>query len=312
MNRFILHTTLFHTPIILIFILLELYACLPKTTFNQKANYINKHNDVSTLILGSSHNQKAFNPEHIDKKAVNLAFGFQDYELDSALLNRYLSKLNKLKYLVLEIDYHSLEYCNQSEYFRYGWYYYYHNINLTNLPIYYRFSLYISSPNFFNKKIQKHKLAIFNQPINKDSFITSNNFKTEYFSRKRYNLEKIIKSAKKRFEKKHISEISTYNFNKNSQILEKMIETCVEKNIIPILVSTPLHKSFYVLKNKKKDLRRKKLIDKLLLKYNSLKYLDLENDSRFNTRDFSDEDHLNVNGSIKTTNILNKTLNTIP
>mgnify|MGYP000306610883 CR=1 FL=1 len=118
MKKFLYKTLLFSAPVLLLFLAIELFVVFKPNSFNTKAKYIQNNLDVEAVFLGSSHTQNGINPEFMHLKTANLAYGGQDYALDSALFFKYASKLQDLKYVFLEMDYHSLEHTNLTNYFK--------------------------------------------------------------------------------------------------------------------------------------------------------------------------------------------------
>ena len=131
MKKFIKKTILISLPIIFIGMFIKIFISYYPNTFNTKANYLNSNlENIEILFLGSSHTQNGVNPKFIDISSANIAYGSQDYQLNSAIYFKYISRLKKLKKLIIELDYHSLEQKNNADYFRLPWYYKYHDINL--------------------------------------------------------------------------------------------------------------------------------------------------------------------------------------
>ena len=104
MKKFISKLFRFSLPFIifsLICLVIHLFIILSSNTFNLKAKYIKENPDVEILFLGSSHTQNGINPEFINKKTANLAYGGQDYFYDYELFFKFAPKLKKLKYIIL-------------------------------------------------------------------------------------------------------------------------------------------------------------------------------------------------------------------
>src|SRR5688572_26582080 len=114
MKRFILNLIKFCLPFLIVvggFLTYAEYTLqFYPSEFQLKAQYLKKDKDkINVLILGSSHNQNAINPEYVeDFNCSNLAFGGQDIRIDSALFNEVVDQLSGLKFVVFEISYHSL------------------------------------------------------------------------------------------------------------------------------------------------------------------------------------------------------------
>ncbi len=310
MKRFVKRFSLFLIPFIVAFVFIELFIRYYPDTFNTKAVYIKEHKDVELLIFGSSHNQNAINPAQLNIKAANLAYGGQDLRFDSALFFKYVNELKNLKYVILELDYHTLEQKRPKSYFRQPWYYIYHGINKNRISFINKISLYSSSPDFFRYNIiRKFTPSSPKYVINKYGFVTYQEGKTE-FEALNYDEEKIMSTSVLRLKNRHTRQ-SIANYKYNTKIVNNLIAYCDKNNIEVILVSTPLYKSYLSAKIHKKDLRKIKYIDSLLLANKKLHYYNFEKDKRFLVTDFKNDDHLNISGAKKFTEILNQKLDSL-
>jgi uncharacterized membrane protein YcaP (DUF421 family) len=66
MKRFLLSFLKFILPFLLMLVAIELYVLYFPSTFNKKATYLkNNITEITTIILGSSHNQNSLNPEYL-------------------------------------------------------------------------------------------------------------------------------------------------------------------------------------------------------------------------------------------------------
>lgn len=306
MNKFIGKIFLFLLPIVLLGLAVELFIVYTPSAFNNKAHFLKNNKDIQCLFLGSSHTQNAINPEYLHLKSANMAYGGQDYQLDSALFFNYIKSLPHLKYLFIEVDYFSLEEKQPKDYFMLPSYYYYHNINLTDLNVIYKFYLYGSAPRFFNNNIkQKLNPPGFIYKTNRFGF-TINEFRGP-FEDCLYDDSLIKKSAKCRLKNRH-TKTSTANYIFNKSKVCSIIEYCLNNNIKVFLLKTPAYSTYKKNFNKIKLHRRDSFIDSLR-NINSIGVLDFENDKRFIVRDFRDDDHLNPSGAKKLTKIINTVLN---
>lgn len=304
MKSFIKNSILFLSPFLIIFIFLELYIELYPSAYVSKARYIKQNKDIELLILGSSHSQNDINPEFINIKSANLAYANQDQQLNSALFFRYIESLSNLKCLIWELDYHNLEYKVDDTGLRLPWYYKYHGIRIGKLNYLYKYLLYPSSPEFFNNFIlstltQKHSRDI----LNEYGFIT-NDF-NGWFADLNNDEEIIITTAHDRLE--YLQDESIENYVYNTKQIDKVIEYCNNNDILVILLTMPVYKSFISVEKTEKNKRRTLYIDEVLSKYSNIAYLNYEKDNRFVSKIdyFKNDDHLNSYGAKIFTEILN-------
>ncbi len=306
MHRFIFKLFVFLLPIIVSFVALEIFLFKYPNTFNTKAFHLKENLDIETLFLGSSHSQNAINPVSIISKSANLAYGSQDYQLDSAIFFKHINKLKNLKHLFIEVDYHSLEDMRSKSYFRLAWYYRYYGIVMKKISLVEKLSLFASSPSFFKNHLLEYlNINRFKYKLNEAGF-TTNSFPGA-FKELSYDRNKIMNSAYARINKSHFK-ISLKNYSSNRTKICAVINMAQSKNIKVTLLKTPLFTSYKQFFDEKKLLRRNNFIDSLLLKNKNIRLLDLENDIRFKIEDFKNDNHLNPNGAEKMSSIINEYL----
>lgn len=303
MKKFITKTIIISLPIILIGISVELFISYYPNTFNSKANYLNSNlENIECLFLGSSHTQNSINPKFIDKSSANIAYGGQDYQLDSALCFKYFDRLKNLKKVFIEIDYHSLEARNNDDYFRLPWYYKYYDINLGNFKAYDKISLFFSNPSFF-----KNYLINNLNPLNKKLIINKFGFvenDSDIFEKLFFNQKTIVKTSLKRLENRH-NLVSIGNFEFNKKKVKSIIDYCNANKIEVIILKNPQYFTYRNNYNKDKALRRSVFLDSLN-SIEKIKVLDFETDIRFNVKDFKNDDHLNSSGAEKLSKLINE------
>jgi len=305
MKKFILKFLLFFLHLILLLSGIEAYVSLRANSFNLKARSIKNNKDIEVLILGSSHLQNAVNPEFLDVKSCNLAYGKQDLLLNSELFFNYLKDLRNLKTVIIELDYHTLSSLNDSGYFRLPWYYRYHDIEPYKLSGLDKGFIYPSSPTFFNKYIFRTLLGTNKENVNDYGFVNSSD---GLFKKLNYNPELILKNAEKRMAKKHpISNIKNYDFN--ARILSNMITRGISEGLEVLLISSPSYRTYREYHNPEIMRLRQDFLSSLKFTINEpLQYINMENDSRFTVDNFLNDDHLNPKGAKKFTLILNDLL----
>ena len=302
MKKFISNVLIVLFPLIICGILIELFISYYPNTFNTRAKYfISNVNNIECLFLGSSHTQNGINPKFIEIKSANISYGSQDYQLNSAIFFKYIKKLTKLNKVFIELDYQSLEHKNKSDYFRLPWYYKYYDVNLGNYKIYNKTSLYLSNPTFF-----KNYLIDKLNPNNKTHIINNFGFLENdfgVFKELNFNEENIKKTFKARLKNRHNSEsIANYKFNRSK--ITSIINYCNNNNIDVILLKTPAYLTYRNNYNEDKNERRRLFLDSLSLNKQNL-ILDFETDTRFNIKDFMNDDHLNPNGAMKLSTFIN-------
>lgn len=297
MKIFIQKLILFLLPILLILLGIEFYIRNSPNSFITISDYFKKNKEnIEVLILGSSHNQCALNPKFFKMKTVNLSYGSQDIQIDSALFFHNVKQMKNLKKVIFELDYHSLDTQREEDYYRYPWYSLYYDIDIKPMNYLSKFSFYLSNPKLFNKIFLEKWTANYKPPIINKYGFEEGNFSDE-FSEMKYDSIKIENSAKKRLEFRH-KEILDNVFKKNSERILSIIKYCKQNNIEIYFFSTPLFKTYIDNQVAIKKIRVNKFIETINSKYN-IKYFNFENDNRFNLKDYSNDDHLNAKGAEK-------------
>ncbi len=301
MRKFIKKIALFLLPFIMLLMLVELVIMYYPNTFNIKAKYINNNKDIEILFLGSSHIQNGVNPKYLSRKAANLAYGGQDYALDSALFFNYVSTLEQLKYVFLELGYHSREELRDATYFRNPWYCRFHDVSVFEVNLLNRISLYYSSPEFFNDYLYKTFITKeYAYDINEYGFIEND------FAGRFQDLNYDVEEIKTTFNL--VTENSIEKFTYNKRKLLSIVRYCNKNKIKVVLFKPPVFESYsnnYMLF---KTERRDALIDSLRVDENII-VMDYEMDKRFDVRDFKNENHLNSAGAKKMSMIVNAEIN---
>lgn len=106
MKKFLKHTVIFSTLVILTFILLEVITRNIPSTYAYKRQMIENNGDkISTLILGSSHTYYGIDPEVIGDSVFNLANISQTVEYDLALLKYFIAEMPNLRRIIIPVSY---------------------------------------------------------------------------------------------------------------------------------------------------------------------------------------------------------------
>ena len=182
MKKFLFKFILFCLPVLILLLGMELYFRNAPNSFITIANYFNANKqDVEVLILGSSHNQNGFNPKYCKANTLNLSYGQQDIQMDSALFFSNVKQMKHLKTVVFELDYHRMDIENGKDYFRLPWYYIYYNAEIYPVKWYNKLSLYTSNPEFFNNILLKEiKGESKIQTINKYGYSKAGFYTTQF------------------------------------------------------------------------------------------------------------------------------------
>jgi hypothetical protein len=231
MNIFIKNVLIFIAIPIGFALVLEVSLRLIPNSYSTKKAYLDKNSEkIEILILGSSHAADGINPKYINGSGYNAAMTSQSIDIDYAILKKYESHLNKLKYIILPIDYFSLT--SRIESGIESW-------RLKDYIIYFDLPLISDFKNHFEitarpVKINLDRIYSYYFMKNPELYYTelgNKDFKTR---KKRHEL-KI--SARVAIERQTCKDFSY--FNKNIEILKEIINFSSNRKIHLILYTSP-------------------------------------------------------------------------
>lgn len=276
------------------------------SAFGKKHAFITKNKgNIEVLVLGTSHGQEGINPQYFDATCANMAFSGQDLKLDSLLLERYIKDLPRLKYVILEMSYHSLEQRHSKKYHRNTLYLRYHGID--NFGDYLstdirKFSIFFSAPQIYAKYLLPFNSIQYNEYGFQTEIIQS-----DKFYKLNFDTLKIHASRNNKFVNRH-NYIDLQKHQKSTITVQGMIDLCIENNVAPVILLPPVYKTYYDQMVPEKKKRRDTFLDNLITEYANIILIDYENSQLFTVRDFKNEDHLNISGAKKLTEKINTRL----
>jgi hypothetical protein len=291
MKQFLKKTLLFGIPIIVCIVIMELVLRNIPNDYSYKRNYLDQNsNQIETLFLGSSHSLYAVNPEYLNSNTFNAAHVAQSLDYDVEILKKYANQMDKLKYIIVPIDYFSLYNRLETgvEYWR-----------IKNYTIYYGFdksSGFVENLELLNGKWSENSFRVYKYLWKKKSEISCNQrgWGTNYNSKNKQDLFVTAKAAAKRHAKKSIS-----FFDENVKIVDEIISIAKSKNVKVIFYTCPAYKT-YVSQLNQEQLQKTILTIKGIQNLNTnVLYYNFLNDAKFTAKDFYDADHLNEIGAEK-------------
>ena len=309
MKAFALNLFKFSLPVIIVMVSVEVFLSVEPGIFKVKSDYIHQNLDsIAVLVLGSSHTKDAINPELIALKTANLAYGGQSLHLDSKLLFTFINKLPNLKVVFIELNYHSLEYDNDENNWRNSLYYKYYGVTekMSNKPNLNQYSLYLSNPDFYHHYLFDYfSPYVFHEKLNKAGFVVAG--QQDRFQE--YSFDTLlIEQTRYPYLKERHKNISLDAFEKNGKIVANMIDACEQRGIQVVLLSTPLYKTYVSEMIDSKSKRRKDFKTMIKKRYPKLNDWDFERIWVFDAMYFKNDDHLNTDGAVKFTRIINDSL----
>ncbi len=303
MKKFIISLFLFSlVPIILI--LLTDYYLVQKDPFFYKRKYenaIEQSDSIKIIALGNSHALNAINPKAFNLYTYNLANANQSLYFDKRITLALLDKMQNLSFVLISIDYHSLYFSSQGV--RDVWSHYGHGIKYEDNSYFYE----RISPTLFG---YSPKVVLY---ILKEDLLKKNNLESQYFR----GHEPLEDRDLNRFNQSSYSQrAQTFNnmITKNKELrveivkdLKHFIEILKENNVTPILFNSPTYSQYNKELDEKMYEENEKIIKQIADDYN-IEYWSFMNSELFSKSDFNNPDHLNTQGALKFSQILNDSI----
>jgi hypothetical protein len=307
MKQFLTRLMTFILPILALTLISEITLRNIPNDYKFKREQLEKRSaELEVLFLGSSHAYHAVNPEYIEFKAFNASHNAQSLFFDNLILKKYQHRLKKLKIICIPISYHTLFY--------------------EDIPDEERKKIqnYVTHSQVFKSTNPKNNLEILSLDFN-DNYIR---FVSYYLHKKKMFScsplgHLILPKSNKKFDvlcaerlKQQTHELNKIEtlviLKKNVEILSDFAEYAEENNIVLFLYSTPLHSCF----TKSMSIQQYSLMLKSLnnLKTNFKSVIEYKNyTTLFNSEqgNFYDPDHLNGQGAIKFSKLLNNEIKRI-
>lgn len=106
MKKFIHHITILGIILLLINVAIEFLLFLRPNEYSYKRAYVEEHiNDISCLLLGNSHINRALKPDILGHGVFNMAIVGRNIVYDVELAKKYVPKMSQLKVLVIPLEY---------------------------------------------------------------------------------------------------------------------------------------------------------------------------------------------------------------
>ena len=306
MNTLIKKVLIYLLPLLMVFIAFELfYRFVPNDYGVKYATLPKKYVDTEILIFGNSHTFYGLNPKYFDKPTYNLAHISQTLYFDKILFDKYIHKFKNIKCVVLHIEYTSLSEIVDTEENKWRKYYYqsYMNLEVPSINKYDFTKCFLSSTRSFNANT---KLVL--RYLKEGTIVDcdENGFGINYTKAKKVPLLK--KDALIRV--KNIED-NLMNFEDNIVRVQSIIDACKKRGIKVILLNMPVSSYFSEGVNQYKLKKIQETCNSLAKNNYNVSYLNLFKDKRFTNEDFFDADHLDTEGAVKCSVIVNNFVNEI-
>ena len=298
MKKFIIKLLLFLLPILSIGIILEVLLRQIPNDYKFKKEYLDKYADkIEVLILGSSHSFYGINPTYLDYKSFNVGNLSQTYKYDLAILEKYESKLQNLKHLVLPISYFSLfDKLEEKQDWRTSYYVINYGFPSPSIKDY---SKLVSNKLDINLELIK-RYYIYGR---ENSLSSGEGWARRFYFGNKQDLDITGMKAAKAHTANTFS-----NFQENLNTLNSIIEFCKINGIKIYLFTPPTYNTYSEALDKRQLDLTIETANELSRKYDHVVYFNWMNEATFTSMDYFDADHLNKIGSKKLTLKINSFL----
>ena len=293
MKKFTRQTIFFLLPIFIFGWATEsLLKHIPNDYAYKKAYLDDNARSLDILFLGNSHVFYGINPEFLTLNSFNASHPSQTLKYDFEILDKYKNDFQKLKYIVVSLDYFTLFTTLESglEPWRVKNYTIYYGLNSTN-----KISDFFE---IFSNKMSLNLGRILDYYFQKKSTISCSKtgWGFAYNSSKNQDLVSTGKSAALR----HTVGNDMY-FNENIKTLKSIIELAQKKGVKVIILTSPAYFTYTENLDKNQMEKTVKVATEMTHNYGNCQYLNLLSDSSFIKSDFFDADHLNESGAERLT-----------
>lgn len=299
MKRFLKNVAVFSLITIALLAIGEIVARSLPSSYSYKRNWIiNNGNNITTLVLGTSHTYYGIRPDMLGEGSFNLANVSQTPEYDLSLLKTYLPYMPCLKRIIIPISYFT--YRDPALEKGEEWTLAVRYKTQMRLPMHSDYSIYNLEITDFKAYTGKLKNIVAKNPSNLcDSLGFGLGFDIAH---------RDPSWQKKGRERAAKHTLSTPGRMKEVLKIQKQTIAFAEENgIEPIFLTTPVCETYTAAMEPEQFSEMKKCINELEKEY-GIKYFDFMNDARFADTDFYDPDHLSDTGASRLSRILADTL----
>ncbi len=311
MNTFLKKLLIFLAPGLFIIFFFEIYLRNTDTLYKEKIRGLESYADsVELLIMGNSHACYGINPAQFDSPTFNLAQSNQSLYFDKRLILKYLDKLPQLKFVLISLDFHSLYFSSQG--IRDVWSFYGHGIPYKKsigppTKVSYIFGYTPKAAfTFLKKDLLMNRNNEYSHPMDIEDNVhgylpkdrgwvyfegtDESTFENSGCANRAAAFNNTVRNSRERSE--------------NLIDLNDFINQLKGRNIIPVLVTSPVYQTFSSMLDKSVSRQNKIDIDSLC-RVRQIPYWDFSADGRFEREDFFNCDHLNKKGANKFSKELN-------
>ena len=318
MSDFLKKVAVFLTIPLILVLISDVYLRNKSSLYKEKyRGALETANELEILILGNSHANYGVDPAAFDNYAYNLANVNQSIYFDKRLAEKLLPRLKNLKFVLINVSYHSFSFSSQGA--RDIWSFYGHGIKYKDKnyileqlsPTLFAYPLKVIL-SYLKRDVINHLIYNgngVNFPVQKgvsikdsiqNGYIGFEGRNRSRFLKNKYKERAVIFNSKVRNSRNTIDVIDD---------LDSFIERLIAQGITPVLFTTPTYSEYNIYLNSELLKETKGKIKQKAKKFD-IPYWDFMNLDSFKIENFYDMDHLNKEGAYKFSQILNDSINT--
>lgn len=298
----------FLLPIAIVVLLLEYDLRLVDNSYRFKKRNLEAHlAEMEVVVLGSSHDYKAFDPAYFSLKGFNLANASQSLYYDREILKKYLDQMPRLKLVVISLSYFTMGF-QLSDYHEYWRCFFYENtygIPLENPALRYnirRLSYYLL---YGTEESLSYVRNGFWKDLSKE--ISPRGAFIEALDPMAKHKKAIGQEQGRDRVLLHNSIFHLRHVEGNTCVLEELIRTIQSRGVAVVLLTTPVYRTYSEHMSPGIWKITQDVISRLSELYH-IPYFNYLKDPRLSKEDFEDNDHLNVSGARKFSKIIEQEL----
>jgi len=273
-----------------------------KNRYNFKRNCLEEQLDsIQVLVLGSSQVTFGVNPDYFCMKGFNLSNISQTLFYDTRLTMKYVDRMPKLKFVVINISYFTLgsQIYDGIESWRDYYYSQFWDINYPELD---KFELKRYSKLFLYTPSTSLSYLLKGFDVNLVGDLRRNGYYWVNTSDNTLSINDSVGLYRVRFHEKHYHDS---RFNENVKDLKELIGYLKKRGIVPAIVTPPVLPTYSKFVDVKRYGKNTRAIEQLCTTFD-IRYFNYFTDTSFDKTDFTDNDHLNFLGAAKFSSRINR------
>lgn len=296
MKKFAIKVAILGLTTIILFYVLELAIRKVPNNYSYKVSFLEQNSEnIEILILGNSHIYRGIIADSLSLSSFNAGYISQSLDIDFKIFEKYKNNLINLKYLVFNVSYPSLftSLSGGIEDWRLKNYEIYYGLNFSESKFRNKFEI------LSNKSIH-NRGYLFDYYIRGYSQLTCTERGSEPLDSSKDLEDTAVKAAQR-----HTLVNSPYYLS-YIEGLEDIIRFCSYLDIEVIALTPPVTEIYRSKLNRLQLSLMEEALNSLNSKYQNVHVYNLLSDSTFDKGCFLDGDHLNQEGAILLTEILDR------